>query len=324
MRERAALVTIIRTEGSTFRRVGAAMLVHETGAIINTLSGGCPERDLVDRAREVMDSGNIRYVGYNEEQGLDLLLEMGCGGTLEVAIEPFNSCDDLQFLPFLEDALQAGRAFMMSTIFPPSGSTDRPRRNFDRRAVDITGGSIPAGTAVCDIRDHGQVVLIESFRAPVCLVIAGASEEARQLADVASRLGWRGTIVDSSSERLGALATLAPGWTSMISHPETIHLNVPLDENTAFVTMTRNLAQDIAYLRAGSDAGAFYLGALGSRERAHLIRARVDSPSLRVPAGLDVGSNTPGEIALAVVAEIMAARHGRTGTSLSVIDGPLH
>jgi xanthine dehydrogenase accessory factor len=324
LRERADLVTIIRTEGSTFRRMGAAMLVLGNGSIVNTLSGGCPERDLVERAREVMECGQIRHVAYNEEQGLDLLLEMGCGGTLEVAIEPIISPDDLDFLPALEAALQARRPFVMSTIFPPPGTAGRPQRSYGGKAVDPSGRPLPTGTTMCDIGPDGRAVLIEAFPAPITLLLAGASEEAWRLAEVASRIGWHGTIVDSSAERLSALTALSPGWNSMVGHPGTVHAAVGLDVDTAVVTMTRNLEQDIAYLRAGADAGAFYLGALGSRERARLIRARVPSPSLRVPAGLDVGSNTPSEIALAVVAEIMAARHGREGGSLSASDGPLH
>jgi xanthine dehydrogenase accessory factor len=323
VRERAALVTIIRTEGSTFRRIGAAMLVHENGSIVNTLSGGCPERDLIERAREVMDRGQIRHVAYNEEQGLDLLLEMGCGGSLEVAIEPITSPGDLDFLPALEMALQARRPFVMCTQFPPPGETGRPQRRFGGQASGHAD-RLPAGTTTCDIGPDGQAVLTECFPAPVSLLVAGASEEAWRLAEVASRVGWHGTIVDSSADRLNTLPALATGWKSMVGHPGTIHATVGLDADTAVLTMTRNLDQDIAYLRAGADAGAFYLGALGSRERARLIRASVPSPSLRVPAGLDVGSNTPGEIALAVVAEIMAVRHGREGGPLSSSDGPLH
>jgi xanthine/CO dehydrogenase XdhC/CoxF family maturation factor len=300
------------------------MLVHGNGSIVNTLSGGCPERDLVERAREVMEDGHIRHVAYNEEQGLDLLLEMGCGGTLAVAIEPIISPGDLAFLPALEAALQARRPFVMSTVFPPPGATGRPLRKFGGHAVDHAGQPLPAGTTVCDIGPDGQAVLTEAFPAPVTLLVAGASEEAWRLAEVAGRLGWHGTIVDSSSERLTALAACGPGWKSIVGHPGTVRAMVGLDADTAVVTMTRNLEQDIAYLRAGADAGAFYLGALGSRERARLIRACVPSPSLRVPAGLDVGSNTPSEIALAVVAEIMAARHGREGGPLSANDGPLH
>src|SRR5215469_15879091 len=81
---KAALATLTRTRGSTFRRPGTRMLVYGDGRVVCELSGGCPQRDIVARALEVIDSGTPRLVTYNAESGLDVLLEMGCGGELEV------------------------------------------------------------------------------------------------------------------------------------------------------------------------------------------------------------------------------------------------
>ncbi len=323
LEEAAALVTIVRTKGSTFRRVGAAMLVRADGSAVNPLAGGCPHRDLVERAREVMATGQFCYVAYNEDHGLDLLLESGCGGMLEVAIEPLSTWADIAFLGPLEDALAEARPFLMTTLFPPEGVGHAAERVVAER--DESSFRPRAGHGLADFQcgADGRALLVELFGAPVALVIAGAGDEAVRLAVLASTVGMGGIITESSAELLMGVA-LPQGWLAMQARPDQLALLSGMGADTAMVTMTHNLERDIDYLRAAGRAGAFYLGALGSRNRAALIRAAFDAPGLRVPAGLDIGSNTPSEIALAVLAEILACRHGRMGAPLSVMDGALH
>src|SRR5215475_11351302 len=95
---RAALATIVRTHGSTYRKPGASMLVLETGEVVCALAGGCPQRDIVERARAVIADSRARIASYNRESGLDVLIEMGCGGELEVLIESLAQTRDAQFL----------------------------------------------------------------------------------------------------------------------------------------------------------------------------------------------------------------------------------
>ena len=322
MPEPAALVTIVRTQGSTFRRAGAAMLVRADGSVVNPLAGGCPHRDLIERAREVMATGQFCYVTYDENHGLDLLLESGCGGMLEVAIEPLSTPLDLAFLTPLDEALSEVRPFLMTTLFPPEGVG----RAAERVVAERGGPSErPDAGHLADFQfgADGRAVLVEVFGAPVALVIAGAGDEAMRLAALAATLGMGGVITETSDEALRGL-NLPEGWLAIRARPDQLASLTGMGADTAMVTMTHHLERDLANLAAAAKAGAFYLGALGSRKRAALIRAAFDAPSLRVPAGLDIGSNTPSEIALAVLAEILACRHGRMGAALSVMDGALH
>lgn len=319
---RAALVTIVRTHGSTFRRVGAAMLVHADGSVVNPLAGGCPQRAIVERALEVMAAGQLAYVGFSAEEGMDVLLDAGCGGELEVAIEPLPAHAP-GFLTKLDAALATSQAFRIVTRFPAAGTLAQAERSIDM--LDVA--QAPALT-----RDHaesepwqGGTRLVETFDAPIAMVIAGASLEARELAGFAAGMGWRGAIVDTSAERLQGLADdLPPGWQCLVAQPGQLAGTLRLHASTALISMTHNLDLDIAYLRAGAACGTFYLGALGSQMRARAIASAVPSPALHVPAGLDIGSNTSREIALSIVAEVMAARHARDGRALSRTGAPIH
>src|SRR5580698_7955617 len=98
---KAALATLTRTWGSTFRRPGTRMLVLGDGRVVCELSGGCPQRDIVARAREVIADALPRLVRYNAESGLDVLLEMGCGGELEILIEPLTVSHTVGFVDAL-------------------------------------------------------------------------------------------------------------------------------------------------------------------------------------------------------------------------------
>ncbi|QDE38451.1 hypothetical protein FIV34_04165 [Luteibacter pinisoli] len=318
-RSRCALVTIVATTGSTFRRVGAAMLVREDGSVVNALSGGCPQRDLVERAQRVISGERSHYVAYNADHGLDLLLEMGCGGTLEVFIESVGG-DITTFIAALDDAIASREPFRMRTHFP-AADAGRP---VVRRINGSTGLLGDSDEACCTEVPGGGRVLDESFLPPIRLVIAGASPEAAELARAASLVGWHGVVVDAAPERLEQIVLPAEGWECQVARPEHVVASARIDAGTAFVSMTHNLERDIGYLQAARDGHAFYLGALGSRERAGLMAGAVDSTRLHVPAGLDVGSNTSPEIALAVVAEALAYRHRRDGRSLRHLDGAIH
>jgi xanthine dehydrogenase accessory factor len=320
--QRAALATIVRTTGSTFRRVGAAMLVHADGSVVNPLAGGCPQRAIVERSLQVIASGRVAYAGFSAEEGMDVLLDAGCGGELEVVIEPLGATRP-GFVTALDAHLAAGSAFRIVTCFPPAGAVSLAERT-------VAGwNTMDAATTA---RDHaesepwaGGVRLVETFDAPITLLIAGACHEARELASLAAGMGWHGAIVDNAPERLEHVAHgLPPGWQGIVAQPGQVAAEWPVHGSTAWVSMMHNLDADIAFLRAGAASGGFYLGALGSQMRARTIASAVASPALHVPAGLDIGSNTSREIALSIVAEIMAIRHRRDGGPLSEAGGPIH
>ncbi|GGA37934.1 XdhC family protein [Dyella nitratireducens] len=340
---KAALATLTRTRGSTFRRPGTRMLVLGNGQVVCELSGGCPQRDIVARALEVMGSGETRLVGYNAESGLDVLIEMGCGGELEILIEPLLSIHDTDFIDTLSRCLDERRMLHMATLFGVNGKTVLPRRlvwNGNGVAYDAIGDAllvqaIIAHTPGLALRRAGTVrfpsaqgtvdVLVEAIAPPHALVVIGSSAAARALLPLASALGWRTTLVDHDPARLRA-SDLPAGLHTACATPPQLMDAVALDAHSSVVVMTHNLEQDMAYLGALRNAPVAYIGALGSRERVARMRnsPALDGLHVHAPAGLDIGSETPEEIALAIAAEIMAVVNDRNGGHLRDNDGAIH
>src|SRR5690348_11027635 len=333
----AALATLVRTRGSTFRHAGARMLVHADGRVVCELSGGCPQRDIVERARAVIRDGTPLRVAYNAESGLDVLMEMGCGGELEVLIEPIERDDALTWLRPLDTCLRDRRPAMLATWFARDGETIAPRHAL----ADGTTGSAsahptlhavlvrrrPERAAVIAVTDAGghDEVLLEPVQPPHALVVIGSNTTSHALLRLAGALGWQATLVDNEPRRLD-VSGLASAITTCCAAPARLRQSVALDPCSSVMVMTHNLAQDSAYLRALEGVPLAYVGALSSRERATLLRAGLEAPgwALHAPAGLDVGANTPDEIALSIAAEILAVQRAREGGPLRSGAGVTH
>jgi len=328
----AALATITRTSGSTFRHAGASMLVLADGEVVCELSGGCPQRDIVERTRRVLASNEPELASYNRNSGLDVLIEMGCGGELEVLIEPLASQRDVQFLHMLAQLQATREDALMATAFARGGAvlTPRPQRMVRaQRTVwsDIAGShasqeAVAAALAgACEPasvrRIDGDVeLLVERLQPAQLLILVGVNAVSRALADLAAALGWKSIVVDNAA----SAARPAPTQSGLLAAaPHELCTRVPLDARCAAVVLTFNIEQDLAYLGALAKLPLAYLGAIGSRERSARMCAAADAlgASLWAPAGLDIGAENPQEIAVAIVAEILAQRNHRTGTSLS-------
>jgi xanthine dehydrogenase accessory factor len=339
----AALATLTRTRGSTFRRPGTRMLVLGDGRVVCELSGGCPQRDIVARALQVIDHKTPRLVRYNADSGLDVLMEMGCGGELEVFIEPLLATHDTDYIDTLAQCLHERRHVHMATLFAIDDTATMPQRLLwnelgvfydsiddaflSREIIDNIASTTHRRAATLRLAfAHGIAdVLTEVIAPPHALVVVGSSAAARALLPLASALGWRTTLVDSDPARLQS-HDLPFGLNTVCATPATLPDALRLDAHSSVVVMTHNLEHDVAYLSALRGTQVAYVGALGSRER--VIRMRhnetLEGLHLHAPAGLDIGSETPEEIALAIAAEIMAVINHRNGGSLRDNDGTIH
>jgi xanthine dehydrogenase accessory factor len=340
---RAALATLTRTRGSTFRRPGTRMLVLGDGRVVCELSGGCPQRDIVTQAQDVIASNLPRLIRYNADSGLDVLLEMGCGGELEVLIEPLTTARTVDFVDTVAQCLDERRCACLATLFAIDGMVVMPQRMLwrdhdvlyndindpalTRSIVDAIAPATGKRTIMLRLPSARGVVdvLVEPISPPHALVVIGSSAAARALLPLARALGWQTTLVDHDQARLQA-TPLPSGLHAVCATPGSLRDVLPLDAQSSVVVMTHNLEQDIAYLGALRGAPVAYLGALGSRDRVARMR---DNPLLadlhvHAPAGLDIGSETPEEIALAIAAEIMAVINNRGGSPLHDNEGAIH
>ena len=338
---KAAMATLTRTRGSTFRRPGTRMLVLGDGAVVCELSGGCPQRDIVARSLEVIASGSPRLVHYNAESALDVLIEMGCGGELEVFIEPLLTTHDTDFIDTLSRCLDERVRIQLATLFAIDDvATTTGRLVWDEhgvlhdslhdaalsQAIMHAPVTVHRATTLSLPSSRGKAdVLVEAISPPHALFVIGSSAAARALLPLANALGWQTTLVDSDPARL-QVPDLPAGLNRVCAAPANLPAALPLDAHSSVVVMTHNLEHDVAYLHALKDAPVAYIGALGSRDRVARMRSTpaLAGLHLHAPAGLDIGSETPEEIALAIAAEIMAVINHRNGGSLRNNDGAIH
>jgi xanthine dehydrogenase accessory factor len=307
------------------------MAVSAGGEVSGSVSGGCVESAVVEAALDVLSSGAARMLHFGVADEAAWEVGLSCGGKLEVFVEPLAP----DVYPALRAALVAGEA--VATVTVVAG----PAREIGRKLVLLDGkrsGSLGVGArdetaeaaaaaALEEARgrrvDLGPasapqetVGFVDVLPPPPTLVMVGGVHIAIALAAVARTLGYRTVVVDprpvfGSEARFPGVDRLVHEW------PDEALSRMTLDASTAVAVLTHDPKLDDPALRAALPSRAFYVGALGSRatqarRRQRLLAAGVGEEPLRrlhAPIGLDLGGRTPEEIALAVMAQVVAARN---------------
>jgi len=272
--EDVALATVIATRRSAPRPLGSKLAVTRSGRLYGSVSGGCVEADVAERATAVLDGEPPRVVSYGIEDEQAWTVGLPCGGEIDVFLEPFAGAP----------AIERGTSYVVVE------GDDVGRR--------WTDGA----------RSHTELrgeIFAESVSPPPLLVAVGAGDIAEALCALAKPLGWRTVVVDprpglATRERVPSADELIVAW------PDEIEV----DEETALVSLVHEERLDVPGLRRGVEGGAFYVGALGSRRAQEKRAAKLGELAERVrgPVGLDLGGETPAEVALEILAEILAAR----------------
>lgn len=351
-----ALATVVRVTGSAYRRAGARILVTANGQTVGSVSGGCLERDVINQARRVLQWNEPRVVTYDSTSDEDMAWEfnLGCNGIVEVLIEPLSHTEKQGHMVFLTDCLGHRQAGVVATVFGVDGPIkakvgNRLMLSAQRSArYDIGDGDLTA--AILDDAQHtlecggskattytmatGRAeVFIEVIQPSVSLVIFGAGQDAVPLVRLANELGWHVTLIDP---RPGyATRTRFPLADVLIAcRPDEVCERIKIDRHTVAAVMTHNYLHDSEVLRTLWPLPLRYIGILGSKQRTRKLLDQVQESGRshginslgRVygPIGLDIGADTPEEIALAVAAEINAVLTGRLGGMLRAREGPLH
>jgi xanthine dehydrogenase accessory factor len=324
----------VAVHGSAPRVPGARLVVTRTGKMAGSVSGGCVESDIVTRAQRVLDDGTAVLATYGIADDSELAVGLTCA-EIEVLIEPFRAG------PAWDAArrdVEAGAATVLAVAVAPAALAGRA---LAVDATDAVVGTIAAAhdaaivAAACRRRAEGGSevrvlgnapdaprIFLEAFPPPARLVISGGSHVGVVLARLAKQVGMHVTVVDARSAYLGrerfpdadALVHAAPG-------PTLARLDLA---GAAVVTLTHDLKFDVPALAAALRAGAVYVGAMGSRKtherRLAELRARGvgddELARIHTPIGLDLGATTPEEIAIAILAEILAVRAGRDAAPL--------
>ncbi|WP_018991438.1 XdhC family protein [Aromatoleum toluclasticum] len=354
--EQAALATVVAVEGSTYRRPGARMLVSADGESAGAISGGCLERDVFRQAARVLHSGEPTVVVY-DSTGEDLAegYSLGCNGVVVVLVEPLAPDGSSAMLDFVADCLRRRRRGVVATVFAAQGAGGA--RIGARLTLGDDGSLSTCGiddaalrarledsarTALRDGRSTrvrlptpaGQVeAFIELVTPPPALTIFGAGHDAVPVAQFAKALGWQVSVVSRNAGH-GIQGRFVGADRVLVADAETALGGLPEDGGAIAVVMTHNYFEDLRVLRALIPRRPRYVALLGPKRRTDRLLAALEDEGLDVrgevagwlhgPAGLDIGADTPEEIALAIVAEIRAVIAGCTGGFARVRRGPLH
>lgn len=351
-----ALATVVEVNGSAYRRPGARMLVTDEGQLTGTISGGCLEGDARRRAQQVMHHGKPEIILYDStdvDDDLENGAQLGCQGQIFILLEPIDVNDAYNPLELLRDAYQLQQASVLATVLKSSNAAVVP---VAERVLLLNDGRINAGnidpnfiaqqllpemqevlhngSSVCLDMEYAGVTLrlfFELIKPAPQLTIYGAGNDAQPLAKQAKNLGWRVIVVDGR-----------PLQASPARFPEAELVQVArIGELQLYVTttgfavlMSHNYYYDLAVLEQLEQLpGLSYIGILGPRKKtdrmlADLAQKGIDTDSLNKrlhsPIGLDIGSENADEIALAIMAELLAVRNGLNGGFLRNLDAPIH
>lgn len=314
--EPAALATLVRVEGSSYRRPGARLLLLGNGLRIGSISGGCLEDDVILRAQRVLASGKAETAVYDTTSENDLVwgVGLGCQGVVHIFIEPVTVVRPL-WIKTLGENLRARRETALSIVHAGNGSLGTFLSH------EMAGSGKPSE------------IFREIISAPSSLVIFGAGEDARPLVRLAKEVGWHVAVVDSR-----------PAYATSVRFPEADAVvnatateaarQLTADHSAYAVIMTHRYAEDLQLLRQLLPHPLAYLGVLGPRKRTDRLLAQLQtegfSPSesmlarLHAPIGLDLGGNTPETVALAIIAEIQSRLTGRIPIYLRDRSAPIH
>lgn len=332
--ETIALATLVQVHGSAPRLPGARMLVTASGRMAGSVSGGCVEADIVTRALQVLAEGVPVLTRYGIADDSDLAVGLTCA-EIEVFIEPFRETaawavaraalarhEPAVLAVALAPAAVAGASVTIDAAGSVTGSLGPDLDpTVTATAVSMLGTGAMSLLTV-ERADGDAVVFVQAMAPPDRLVISGGTHTAVVLAGMAKRIGMHVTVVDARSAYLRR--ERFPEVDALVHAPPGKAL-AALDLRGAFVvTLTHDLKLDVPALGAALRGGAAYVGAMGSL-KTHALRcaalaeegiASEDLARVRTPIGLDLGSETPEEIAVAILAEMLAVRSGRDARPL--------
>jgi xanthine dehydrogenase accessory factor len=285
--EKVAVATVVDTIRSAPRQPGAKMVIRESGGFTGSVSGGCVEADLVERAKGLLSGGEGGVVKYGVSDSDAFEVGLSCGGQIDVWLEEADPALWREVRVLLDDDAYG-------TLYT---NTHTGEKRLERGVLDPTG-----------LREDG--VFAERIEGPLRVIIFGAAEAAEHLCAYGRQLGWRTTVVDArpalaTPERVPSADEVVKAWPDQVVDR--------IDERTAVVTLSHEERLDIPAIAAALERGARYIGAIGAKRTQERRRAALrelgfgDAEIDRIhgPAGLDLGGRAPAQVALAIAAEIV-------------------
>jgi xanthine dehydrogenase accessory factor len=296
---RCELVTVIKTWGSSPRPIGATLAICDDGVVVGSVSGGCIEDDLVEHVRQHGITRTLpAVVSYGISADEAHRFGLPCGGTIELAIEPLTSASGIDALLTALDG-----------------------HDLLERRLDLATGAVSLGVAAPGAIQRLEDGMLATIHGPRWrLFIIGAGQLSRFLAQVATAMDYRVTVCDPREEYRAGWSL--PGVELVHVMPDDLVIDAQLDPRSAVVALTHDPKLDDLALMEALKSDAFYVGAIGSRSNNakrrdrlklfDLTDAQIDR--LHGPIGLYIGSKTPAEIAISILAELTAVKNAVPAT----------
>jgi xanthine/CO dehydrogenase XdhC/CoxF family maturation factor len=313
---KCVLASVVRLEGSSYRRPGVRMLILENGKSFGAVSGGCVEKEVIRQAKSVFKSGKAKYMVY------DGRYRLGCEGQLYLLLEPMNL--DVDHAQNLIDQIDSGTGLDLQTTYnttlgeqPNAGS----QILLNNQRISISSNPI-----------EGDQIFDQYYKPLFKLLIIGVEHDAVSLSLCASNLGWQVSILAPPNESnelsyfTGAYRMLSPIYEKLRSED--------FKDYNAVVLMTHSFNKDIKYLLGLEGIQPEYFGILGPARRKNkvidqLLEMNPDIDldyieQLKGPVGLDLGAETPQEIAMSICSEILMKTRSKNAQSLSEKKNRIH
>lgn len=353
--EKNILATVVDLKGSGYRLPGAKMLIAENGDAFGTVSGGCLESDVLERAQKILKTGKAEILTYDTTGKADSVfsLNMGCNGIVSILIEPIKA-ENLLFKSW-KTAIEKRKRQTIATLISTDSDIQIGGRIFYSKDADFKYENLPefiedvekikdfclaffeqndsAKTFEFENEKGKLEFFFENINPPLNLMIFGAGYDAIPLADFAKSLGWRVSVVDHR----GAFATkerFPKADEITISHPEDLPEKLDFDQDSVAVVMTHNYEKDREITKFLLKKNLRYVGALGPKRRTEKLLGELKAEGfefsenelekLHAPIGLDIGADTPEAIALSIVAEIKSVLSNRKGGFLREREGSIY
>lgn len=355
----AVLATVVKVEGSAYRRPGARMLIPLYGGTVGTISGGCLESEVAKKAWWLTDGGEAVIRRYStatqdddDDQDAALTFGLGCNGTVHVLLERHSADKPLAVLELLRQVRESGQAGAVATVIcsyrnarvrvgerlllhPSLSDNGRlldPALDAEVRA-DLQRTLATGRSSLRNYRDErGEIEVFCEYLAPQRrLVIFGAGHDAQPLTHMAKLLDWHVTVVDGRAHF--ARAERFPDADAVrqvdARPPYDLHR---LTDGAMVAIMSHSYSQDRHWLGSVLQGAPAYIGQLGPRDRTERLLDEIRQHSTHLPAlerlhypiGLDIGGDTPESVAMAILAEMTAALNERTGGMLKHRQAAIH
>jgi xanthine dehydrogenase accessory factor len=346
-KRKAALATVVRVHGSSYRSPGARMLITDDGRWTGCISGGCLEGDALRKARQVMLDKKPLTVTYDtrEESNQSLGIGLGCNGVIDVFIEPIEPSLLDNPVQVVEKIVSRNEPVQLATIFSGVSAGSKLLLDQEGKVLFSTFDKETEFTVKPELLNlpaagSGKVktvgaadIFLELIQPSISLILFGGGFDARPVSALAKSLGWEVQVTDE------CVAHIAPVFfptadNLLLCQREFIERDFAITPFTACVLMSHNYEYDRDVLKKLLKTVTPYIGILGPRKRFDKMRDEFvreglelttdDLHRIHSPIGLDIGAETPDEISVSILAEIQSKFTNRSGGFLKYRSNPIH